>query len=95
MNWIEFLIIGFVFFEALVISIHSQLQKINPEATIWVILGSKVLKLLLTIGVIFLIPRITEIPLKEFALTTVAIYFVSIVVESIFFLKKQKNEQTK
>lgn len=95
MNWIEFLIIGFVFFEALVISIHSQLQKINPEATIWVILGSKVLKLLLTIGVIFLIPRITEIPLKEFALTTVVIYFVSIVVESIFFLKKQKNEQTK
>ena len=93
MMWIEILIAGFVFYETLVISIYRLLQKENPEMTMWVIMGSKVIKLLLTIGVIFLVPRLTEIPMKSFALTTVGIYFVSLIVESIFFLKKKQNNE--
>ena len=95
MMWIELLIAGFVFYEAVVISIHRLLQQTNPESTLWLIMGSKVLKLLLTIGVIILVPRVTNIPMKQFALVTVGIYFASLVVESIFFLKKKQNNEQK
>lgn len=89
MMWVEILIAGFIFYEAVIISIFRLLQKENPELNIWVILGSKVIKMLLTIAVIFVVPRITEIPMKTFALTTVGIYIISLFVESIFFLKKK------
>lgn len=87
--WLELLIAGFVFYEAVLVSIYRLLKKENPEMTMWLILGSKVIKLLLTILVIFIVPRVTEIPLKTFALTAVAVYFVTIIFESIFFLKKK------
>lgn len=93
MMWVEILIAGFVFYEAVIFSIYRLLQKQNPEMNLWVIMGSKVIKLLITVGVIFVVPRVTEIPIKEFALTTVGIYFVSLVVESIFFLKKKQNNE--
>lgn len=93
MMWVEILIAGFVFYEAVIFSIYRLLQKQNPEMNLWVIMGSKVIKLLITVGVIFVVPRVTEIPMKEFALTTVGIYFVSLVVESIFFLKKKQNNE--
>lgn len=93
MMWVEILIAGFVFYEAVIFSIYRLLQKQNPEMNLWVIMGSKVIKLLITVGVIFVVPRLTEIPMKEFALTTVGIYFVSLVVESIFFLKKKQNNE--
>lgn len=90
MLWVELLIAGFVFYEAVIISIHKLLQKENPELVIWVILGSKLIKMLLTLGAIFLVPRFTNIPIKTFALVTVGIYLISIIVESIFFLKKKQ-----
>jgi len=90
MLWVELLIAGFVFYEAVLISIHKLLQKENPEMVIWVILGSKIIKMLLTIGVIFIVPRVTDIPMKTFALVTVGIYLITIIIESIFFLKKKQ-----
>ena len=91
MMWIEILIICFVFFESVVISIYNILQKQSPEYTLWVVMGSKLLKILFTVGAIFLVPRLTEIPMKQFALGAVGVYFVSILFETIFFLKKNKQ----
>lgn len=91
MMWIEILIICFVFFESVVISIYNILQKQSPEYTLWVVMGSKLLKILFTVGAIFLVPRLTEIPMKTFALVTVGVYFISILFETIFFLKKNKQ----
>ena len=91
MLWIEILIACFIFFESVVISIYNLLQKQNPELTLWVVMGSKLLKILFTVGAIFLVPRLTEIPMKQFALVTVGIYFISILFETIFFLKKNKK----
>ena len=91
MMWIEILIICFVFFESVVISIYNILQKQSPEYTMWVVMGSKLLKILFTVGAIFLVPRLTEIPMKTFALVTVGVYFISILFETIFFLKKNKQ----
>lgn len=95
MKWLQFLIAGFVFYEAVIISVVRELQKVNPNATVWVIMISKVVKLLLTAGVIFAVSRLTEIPIRTFALTTVGIYVVSLIVESIFFLKKKQNNEQK
>lgn len=95
MMWVEFLIAGFVFYEAVLFSIYRLLQKENPELNLWVIMGSKVIKMLLSIAFIFVVPRVTEIPMKAFALTTVGIYFISLIVESIFFLKKKQNNEQK
>ncbi len=95
MMWLEILIAGFVFYEAVVINVFRELQKVNPTLAVWVILGSKVLKLLLTILTILLVARLTDIPIRRFALTTVGIYFVSLIVESIFFLKKKQNNEQK
>lgn len=91
MIWVEILIAAFVFYEAVVISIYRLLQQSNPEMNMWVVMGSKLIKMAFTLGAIFLVPRVTEIPLRQFALATVGVYFVSIVVESIFFLKKKQN----
>lgn len=91
MLWIEILIGCFIFFESVVISIYNLLQKQNPEMTLWVVMGSKLLKILFTVSAIFLVPRFTEIPMKPFALVTVGIYFISILFETIFFLKKNKQ----
>ena len=95
MMWIEILIICFVFFESVVISIYNILQKQSPEYTLWVVMGSKLLKILFTVGAIFLVPRYTEIPMKTFALVAVGVYFISILFETIFFLKKNKQNDNK
>ena len=95
MIWVELLIAAFVFYEAVVISIYRLLQQSNPEMTLWVVMGSKLIKMALSIGAIFLVPRLTAIPMKQFALVTVGVYFVSIIVESIFFLKKKQNNEQK
>lgn len=91
MMWIEILIICFVFFESVVISIYRLVKQQNPEMTLWVVMGSKLLKILFTVVAIFVVPQVTEIPMKRFALVTVGVYLVSILVETVFFLKKDKQ----
>lgn len=93
MNWaIEGVIICFVFYESVVFSIHRQLQQASPNVNVWFMLAAKGLKLILTAVGILLVRQFTEIPFKRFALITVAIYFVSVIAETIFFLKKKQNE---
>ena len=85
-------VLGYIFYESVVISLYRLFQKSNPGMCIWIILGSKILKLLLTASGILLVREFTQTPFKRFALITVAIYVISIVVETIFFLKKKQNE---
>lgn len=89
MLWLDLLIAGFVFYEAVLVSIYKLIKAQNPEMTIWIIMISKIVKMLLTIGAIFLVPKFTEIPMKHFALAAVGVYFITIIFESIFFLKKK------
>jgi len=96
MSWaIQGVIIFFIFYESVIFSIYKLLQQSNPEINLWVIMGSKVIKMIMTGTIILLVNRFSEIPLKQFALTTVGIYFVSVIVETIFFLKKKQNENNK
>ena len=95
MNWwlIYAVILSYIFYESVVISLYRLFQKSNPNLCLWIILGSKGLKLLLTVMGILLVRELTHTPFRQFALITVAIYVISIVVETIFFLKKKQNDQ--
>lgn len=93
MGWIEGTLIVFVFIESVIISVYRLLVKQNPSVATLVILGSKVIKILLTIGWILFVKYTTEVPIKKFALITVAIYLISTVVETICLLKMRKNDE--
>lgn len=93
MGWIEGTLIVFVFIESVIISVYRLLVKQNPSVATLVILGSKVIKILLTIGWILFVKYTTEVSIKKFALITVAIYLVSTVVETICLLKMRKNDE--
>lgn len=95
MIWVEILIAGFVFYEAVVISMFRLLEDTSLEWANWLILISKGVKLLLSAAIIFLVPRLTSIPIRHFALAVVAVYFVSLIFETIFFLKKKHNNEQK
>lgn len=93
MGWIEGTLIVFVFIESVIISVYRLLVKQNPSVATLVILGSKVIKILLTIGWILFVKYTTEVSIKKFALITVAIYLISTVVETICLLKMRKNDE--
>lgn len=93
MGWIEGTLIVFVFIESVIISVYRLLVKLNPSVATLVILGSKVIKILLTIGWILFVKYTTEVSIKKFALITVAIYLISTVVETICLLKMRKNDE--
>lgn len=96
MMWqLEILIIAFVFYESVIISIYKLIYKSNPQWGFWIILGSKGLKFILTVGGILAVKILTEVPLKRFALMAVAVYLVSVIFETFYFFKKTNNEQNK
>lgn len=87
--WVELLLVGFVFYESLLISIHKLLVKQNQQIAFWVLMGSKVVKLLLAVVTVVMVRYWTTLPLKRFALVLVAMYLVSTLFETIYFLKKK------
>jgi len=95
MSWLQALIIGFVFYESLVVSIYKIIVKDYPQATLWITMGSKLIKILLSVTTVLMVKTMTDIPLKPFALTLVGIYLLSIIFETIYFLKKKPNNENK
>ncbi|MBQ0057054.1 MAG: hypothetical protein KBT20_05285 [Bacteroidales bacterium] len=87
MKWqYELVLIGFIFYETVVINIYKRL---DPSQRLWLILGSKIVKLVLTIGGILAAKMLCEGSVKEFALVTIGIYLIATIVETIYFLKKK------
>lgn len=87
MKWqYELILIGFIFYESVVINIYKRL---DPSLRLWLILGSKILKLLFTIGIILTVKLTNAAPVKEFALFTVGTYLLATIVETIYFIKKK------
>ena len=91
MNWIVILIIATILIEAAIIWFYRWVQKNMPEQSLWVVMGSKVLKLLLAVGAILLVYAfVDDIEIKHFSFGIITAYLVSLVFETIFFLKKKK-----
>ena len=89
MPWQVILILTLLVIEVLIVWAHRWTTQNTPEYSLWVVLGAKVLKLLLSVGAILMVHFLTEIPIVTFCLWLLAAYILSIVVESIFFIKKK------
>lgn len=94
-GWIYALIFGFIFYESIIVGIYNAVVKDYPQAVLWITMGSKIIKIIISVTAILLVRMLTEIPLESFALTLVGIYFVSIIFETIYFLKKKPNNENK
>lgn len=93
MNWTVILITAaaFVLIETVVIWLYRWTQKNMPEQSLWVIMGSKVLKLILAaVAIIAVYAFLDDIEIKHFSLGVITAYLISLVFETIFFLKKKK-----
>lgn len=93
MNWTVILITAaaFVLIETVVIWLCRWTQKNMPEQSLWVIMGSKVLKLILAaVAIIAVYAFLDDIEIKHFSLGVITAYLISLVFETIFFLKKKK-----
>lgn len=93
MNWTVILITAaaFVLIETVVIWLYRWTQKNMPEQSLWVIMGSKVLKLILAaVAIIAVYAFSDDIEIKHFSLGVITAYLISLVFETIFFLKKKK-----
>lgn len=90
MNWIVILIIATFLIEAAIIWFYSWMQKNMPEQSLWVIMGSKILKLLLAVGAILLVYAfVDDIEIKHFSLGVITAYLISLVLKQYSFSKEE------
>ena len=89
-TWQIALIVSTLLIETGVLAAYRWTQSNQPEYGVWVILGAKVLKILLSVAVIVGVAMLTDIPVATFCIWLVACYLLSMIVESIFFIKKKQ-----
>lgn len=81
----------FVLYEIGLTLLYMWVKKESAEMTTWVILGSKVLKLLFAAGIVILVKLFTQEDIVQFALTMLGILLVSIFYETTYFLLSGKK----
>lgn len=84
-------ILFFVLYEIGLTLLYMWVKKESAEMTTWVILGSKVLKLLFAAGIVILVKLFTQEVIVQFALTMLGILLVSILYETTYFLLSGKK----
>lgn len=88
MMWQIVLMVGCVLVEGLIIGAHYLLKRLNPNMTLFVAMGAKVLKIALAALAIFVVYRFTEIPILTFCIWLAACYIVALIIETYILLKK-------
>ena len=90
-RWHSGLLMTFTVYEFLFVLLWEYMRTHNPEQNVWVILGSKVVKLLMAIVLIVAVRfAAPQVPLMTFSIDLLGIYFTSLVFEIIFFAKLNK-----
>lgn len=92
---ISLMVLFFVLFEIGVITLYRWALANNPEMTVWVILGSKVFKILTAALMLILVRFLTHEPLVRFATVMLVVLLLSILIESAYCLRHRENEKTK
>ena len=85
----------FLLYEIGLTLFYKWVRKESAEMTTWVILGSKVLKLLFAAGILILVKVFTHEPIVRFALILAGILFLSIIFETAYFLLSIKENLKK
>lgn len=87
-------ILLFALYEAGLTLLYKWVKKESVEMTTWVILGSKVGKLILAAACLMMVRFFTDEPFIRYAFTLLGILIASVVFETAYFLiqgKKVKN----
>ena len=90
--WQIVLIVSTLLIETGVIMTYNWTRRNQPEYAIWVVLGAKVLRFVLTAAAIISVVTLTDIPTIPFCIWLVVCYLLSMIVESIYFIKKKQNQ---
>ena len=89
-TWQTALVAAFALMECAIVWLQRWTMDNQPEYSVWVVMGAKVLKILFAAVAIILVRFMTEIPLKTFCIWLIVCYILTMIVESILFLKKKK-----
>lgn len=89
----------FVIYELGLSFFYKWAKENNQEMIVWIVLGSKVVKILLGVMWIVLVALLTDEPVVAFTLSTLLVLLLTIIYETVFFLKygkkgnRNENEQ--
>lgn len=85
------MVISFVLYELGLTLFYKWVKENSQEMTVWVVLGSKVIKLLIGVLWIVGVALFTEEPILTFSMLTLLVLLLTIIYETVFFLKNGKK----
>lgn len=91
MTWLAALVVVTLLVETAILECYRWVQANMPEHSIWVILGAKVVKILVVIAAFLSVYTFADsVDIEQFGIAVVIAYLLSLVLETVFFLKKKK-----
>lgn len=89
------MVLFFVLYEAGFVMLHKWARENNPEMTLWVIMGSKVFKIIAAGIMLVFVKLLTDEPLVRFGIIMLVVLLLSVLIESAYCLRNRENEKTK
>lgn len=83
------MILFFVLYEAGFIALHKWARENNPEMTLWVIMGSKVCKIIAAGIMLVFVRLLTDEPLVRFGIIMLVVLLLSVLIESAYCLRNR------
>ena len=90
---VSLMILFFVLYEIAFIQLYKWARVNNPEMTLWVIMGSKVFKIIAA-GIMLFVRFLTDEPLVRFGIIMLGVLLLSVLIESAYCLRNRENEKT-
>ncbi|MCQ2238924.1 MAG: hypothetical protein MJZ73_06800 [Bacteroidaceae bacterium] len=86
---ISLMILFFVLYEAGFIALYKWARENNPEMTLWVIMGSKVCKIIAAGIMLVFVRLLTDEPLVRFGIIMLVVLLLSVLIESAYCLRNR------
>lgn len=83
------MILFFVLYEAGFIALYKWARENNPEMTLWVIMGSKVCKIIAAGIMLVFVRLLTDEPLVRFGIIMLVVLLLSVLIESAYCLRNR------
>lgn len=83
------MILFFVLYEAGFIALYKWARENNPEMALWVIMGSKVCKIIAAGIMLVFVRLLTDEPLVRFGIIMLVVLLLSVLIESAYCLRNR------
>lgn len=88
---VSLMILFFVLYEVGFIQLYRWARANNPEMTLWVIMGSKALKVIAAGIMLVFVRFLTDEPLVRFGIIMLAVLLLSVLIESAYCLRNREK----